>query len=72
MSLADDLPIEARQRNIPPQPASETTVRSGSSELGLMVAGYLVALFAGIALLGLLTPTSPTMSVVATDATPPR
>ena len=39
----------------------------GSGELGLMVAGYLLALFAGIVLLGTLTPTSPVMSVVTTD-----
>jgi hypothetical protein len=32
-----------------------------------MVGGYLIALFAGILLLGVLTPTSPIMSVVATD-----
>ena len=40
---------------------------SGSGQLGLMVGGYLIALFAGILLLGALTPTSPLMSVVATD-----
>ena len=32
-----------------------------------MVGGYLIALFAGILLLGALTPISPIMSVVATD-----
>ena len=35
-----------------------------------MVGGYLIALFAGILLLGTLTPTSPVMSVVATDTVP--
>ena len=40
---------------------------SGSGQLGLMVGGYLIALFAGILLLGALTPTSPIMSVVTTD-----
>ena len=43
------------------------TEDSDSGQLGLMVGGYLIALFAGIFLLGALTPTSPIMSVVATD-----
>jgi hypothetical protein len=40
---------------------------SGSGQLGLMVGGYLIALLAGVVLLGALTPTTPIMSVVATD-----
>ena len=64
----------SRHNHVPrePVPSHQGDLRgvpedSGSGQLGLMVGGYLIALFAGILLLGALTPSSPMMSVVATD-----
>jgi hypothetical protein len=54
----------SHQRDLPSRGVPED---SGSGQLGLMVGGYLMALFGGILLLGALTPTSPIMSVVVTD-----
>jgi hypothetical protein len=54
----------SNQRDLPSRGVPED---SGSGQLGLMVGGYLMALFGGILLLGALTPTSPIMSVVVTD-----
>ena len=56
--------VSSHQRDLPPGRVPED---SGSGQLGLMVGGYLIALFAGVLLLGALTPTTPIMSVVATD-----
>jgi hypothetical protein len=48
------------QRDFTPRNAEERRRDEGSRELGLMVAGYLVALLGGIILLGYLTaPTIP-------------
>lgn len=57
-------------RDFPPRNGSaEIRGAEGSRELGLMVAGYLVALFGGILLLGYLTgptiPTSMTVEILA-------
>lgn len=62
-------PIPSHQAGLPLGGAHQDT-GGGSGELGLMVGGYLLALFAGILLLGTLTPTAPVMSVVATDTVP--
>ena len=56
--------MPSHQGDLPPRGVPED---SGSGQLGLMVGGYLIALFVGILLLGALTPTSPIMSLVATD-----
>ena len=59
--------MPSHQRDFPRRERPEEPIAlRGSEELWLMVAGYLLALFVGILILGALTPTSPRTSVVAT------
>lgn len=57
------------QRDFPPREVVELPDFAGSRSLALLVACYLIALFAGILLLGYLTaPTLPGTSIAAATA----
>ena len=57
------------QRDFPPrQQPEELPGAAGSSALALMIAGYLVAMFAGILLLGYLTASEPPRTFSAATA----
>jgi hypothetical protein len=58
------------QRDFPPRERSELPSADGSQALALMVAWYLVAMFAGILLLGYLTASErPSTTTAAAGAT---
>jgi hypothetical protein len=62
--------MPAHQRYFPRKQLHELPDASGSRGLALLVAGYLVAMFAGILLLGHLTaPTLPSSATAATSST---
>lgn len=65
--------MPSHQRDYPRnERPEEPRALGGSGQLALMVAGYLLALLVAILLLGILTPTSPPRSVVATGAVPAK
>ena len=60
--------MPSHQRDFPRQAQAISGVE-GSRMLGIMVVGYLIAMFAGILFLGYLTAPAPNTSTAATAAT---